>query len=234
MGRNLRNVEFLNQLRELTGHTTVSAFAHAAGLSPQNASAYLNGTKTPQSKALSRILRNLYGGAHPNVIFFRILEQLSGINNRAAFATACGQKRQNTSAYLRGSKIPKKRVLLKSLVALFGWRVTMLAEIAPLPSTIGQLPKKPGVYVLYDSGLNVVYIGKATFFHREVQQTLRRRIPVSLRSGVQLKKNRPILGSIVTMHSLYQIDDPTIRNKFESLLLRVFSNQTYNSNVGTI
>lgn len=76
MGRTNRNVEFMNQLMHLSGHGTLTAFAKAAGLSPQNASSYLKGGKIPRDRVLKKILAHLYGGKHPNVEFFNLLRHL--------------------------------------------------------------------------------------------------------------------------------------------------------------
>ena len=232
MGRNHRNVEFINQLKQISGHRSLTAFAKAAGLSPQNASSYLGGSKVPKDKALSKILVHLYGGKHPNVVFFNLLRQLSGFRTLTAFAKSCGLSPQNAASYLSGTKTPKSKVLSNALANLYGWPVKRLVEIAPLPENLSQLPNKPGLYVLYDSGLNVLYIGKATHFDYEVRQTLHRRVPIQLRKSPSLKKHKPQIGDLATMYSLYQIDHPETRHRFESLLLRIISNQTHNTNIG--
>jgi hypothetical protein len=86
--------------------------------------------------------------------------------------------------------------------------------------------------VLYDSGAQVLYIGKATSLRSEVRQTLGRAVPVGLRIGPTLKKKRPKIKDLATHLSLYQIDSPRLRHNTEVMLLRVFANQTHNTNIG--
>ncbi len=188
----------------VSGHSRLTAFAKAAGQSVQNMSSYLSGTKTPGSRVLASVLKHLYGGRHPNVEFFNVLFQISGYPTKASFAKACGLSSPNATSYLNGTKIPKARALARALQDLYGWPVKRLAEIQPLPANLNQLPKEPGVYVLYDSGMNVLYVGKAKHFDSEIRQTLGRRVPTNLRLGPTLKNQKPRLGRLATLHSLYK------------------------------
>lgn len=227
------NVLMFALLRELNSQTykTTSAFAAACGLKLPNTSAYLRGAKVPGKKVLSRTLARLYRGRHPNVQFFNLLMQLGSFQTQTVFAQASGLQVQNTSAYLSGSKIPRRRVLSRVLTRLYGWTVLKVTEMAPLPSPLSQLPQLPGVYVLYDSSGAVLYLGKATSFRSEIQQTLGRNVPRKLRLNPTLAKRNEPLRKLTTMHSLYRIDDPGIRHKFEGLLLRIVPNQTHNRNL---
>jgi len=174
------------------------------------------------------------GRVHSNVEFLRILKSISGHDESTdtAFAKACGKPQQVMSPRLRGTFIPQKRFLKSALEHLMNWDVTPIHEVEALPEKKTDIPTSSGIYVLYDSGGQVLYIGKATNFRSEVWQTLGRKIPVGIRLGTPLKKRRPQLGDLVWYYSLYEIPNPRMRHNMEVLLLRVFANQTHNSNIG--
>lgn len=166
--------------------------------------------------------------------FLHTLKEFSGLKNDSAFARACGQYPSNMSLYLSGRRKPGKRALESCIEHLYGWSVTPVREIHPVPKKWSTLPETPGIYVLYDSGARVIYIGKATNFRAEVRQTLGRNLPVGLRFGPNLKKAHRTFKHLTTHFSLYEISSPQIRHNFEALLLRVFANQTHNSNIGQL
>lgn len=168
-----------------------------------------------------------------NVEFLNTLKELSGLAKVSKFAKACGKHTPNMTNCLNGKPVPQKRFLQSCLSHLHEWGVVPLMEVQRIPSNLNSLPALPGVYVIYDSGAQVLYVGKATSFRAEVRQTLGRQIPVGVRLGPTLKKDRPQLQDLATHVSLYQIDSPRVRHNIEVLLLRVFANQTHNSNIGT-
>lgn len=167
-----------------------------------------------------------------NVEFINKLRDISNYETVTAFAEACKKNVSDMSCYLSGTKIPEKRVLKSCMENLYGWQVRPLMEIAPIPENLNTLPTDAGVYVLYDSGAQVLYVGKATNFRQEVRQTLGRQIPVGLRFGPKLKKKRHRIKDLAQHLSLYAIESPRLRHNFEVLLLRGFANQTHNSNIG--
>ena len=112
------------------------------------------------------------------------------------------------------------------------WDVIPEWEILKIPKRAGDLPKSSGVYVLYDSAGNVLYIGKAKSFQAEVWQTLGRSIPVGMRFGPNMGKSRPTISDLAVYVSLYKISDARLRHNIEALLIRVFINQTHNSHIG--
>jgi len=136
------------------------------------------------------------------------------------------------AAYLSGRILPGKRVLESCVGQISEWRVQAIKEIEELPKNLNSLPKAPGIYVLYDSAGAVLYIGKATNFRSEVQQTLRRRLPEPVRFGPGLGKKRPYLREVVRRLSLYKVESARLRHNLEAIFLRVFANQTHNSNIG--
>jgi hypothetical protein len=109
-----------------------------------------------------------------------------------------------------------------------------LAELTALPAKLSDLPDVPGVYVLYDSAGDVLYIGKAKSFRTEVRQTLGRKVPVPIRLGPSMTKTNPNLSELASYYSLYEVGNAKVRHRLESLLLRVIPNQTHNTNIGRI
>jgi hypothetical protein len=221
------NVEFINKLKEISGHKNNADFAKACKKSAANMSAYLSGNKVPGKKVLLSCVQNLY-----QTPFLVSLKTISGHKKDADFAKACKKTHANISAYLKGKKSPGKKVLKSCLENIYGWEVKSLMELEPLPNKLSSLPEDPGIYIIYDSGGQALYLGKATNLRSELQQTLRRPIPVGLRFGSKLRKTRPKIKELTKYISLYAIPSKKIRHNFEVLLLRVFANQTHNSNIG--
>ena len=116
--------------------------------------------------------------------------------------------------------------------ALFGREIHPLVEVELVPQVQRDLPNSSGVYILYDSAANVLYIGQAKSFRAEVWQTLDRQIPVGMRIGPNMNKSQPIIRKLASYMSLYEINNPQLRHNIEALLIRVFINQTHNSNIG--
>ena len=151
------------------------------------------------------------------------------------FAQKCGKMESNMSDYLNGKKVPGDRVrrsCLKNIArSEFGWPIEAEREIQQLGDGLA-MPSCGGIYILYDSGGNVLYIGKATNLRNEVRVALGNPVPVGLRFGADLSKKKPKLRDLAGYVSLYLISDAFLRHNVEALLLRVFANQTHNSNVG--
>lgn len=166
------------------------------------------------------------------VEFMKLVQSFTGLTD-GAFAKACGKKHANMSKYLSGASIPGKRVLKSAVEHLYEWNIQPVMEVQPVPQNLNTLPTDKGIYVFYDSGGNVIYIGKATNFRTEVRQTLGRKIPVAIRVGPKLNKQQPKMSDLVARISLYQVVSPRLRHNLEALLLRIFANQTHNSNIGT-
>lgn len=173
---------------------------------------------------------------HPNVKFLNVLRELTGpYRTVTEFAEACDKQVPNMSDYLRGNRIPTERVLsscLKNVAAKrFGPRP--LCEIGRIPDRRADIPDSSGVYIIYDSGGNALYIGRAGSFRTEVSQALNRMVPSSIRLGPDLsKKDRPKMRQLAVYYSLYEVDNGILQRNLEALLLRAFANQTHNTNVG--
>ena len=173
-----------------------------------------------------------------NVEFINKLRDLLPVTSTREFAFLCGKQETNISAYLNGSITPGDRVLRSCLDNIIHcWRIEPEREIQPIKEA-KPMPDSSGVYVLYDSGGHVLYIGKAKNLKTEVNQTLRKLVPpsdrVGLRFGPDLKKKKRTLRNLVHYVSLYRIGNADFRHNVEALLLRIFANQTYNSSIGKL
>ena len=199
---------FLNKLKEILGIRTSVEFAHMCNKQPPNMANYLNGNRDPGSSVLEGCLLNATAS--------RIFDNPPGENTRL------------------GKKAKKLRTsVLNSVISnLFGQEIQPLREVEPVPERQNDLPRSGGVYILYDSAGNVLYVGKATSFRTQVWQTLGRKIPVGMRFGPNMRKSRPTIWDLATYMSLYKIENSRLRHNIEALLIRVFINQTHNSNIG--
>ena len=167
-----------------------------------------------------------------NVEFINKLRNLVGARSVREFALMCGKAEGNMSTYLSGSVRPGDRVLRSCLSNIARASIAWQAERECKPLGRSRLPAVAGVYVLYDSGGQVVYIGKASDFSVEVNVALNKM--TTLRVGPNLARRSIKLKEIATNVSLYVIEDPATRHNVEALLLRVFANQTHNVNIGKI
>ena len=167
-----------------------------------------------------------------NVDFLKKLQELSGITRNRDFAKECGKNPANITNYLNGNTFPVDRVLKDCVRNIFGWEIEIICEIEKIPEKLGKLPITGGVYVLYDSAANVIYIGKAKNFQAEIRQTLNKSTSVGMRLGSKLDNQRPRYRDLTTHLSLYGIENVRLRHNVEALLLRIFINQTHNRNVG--
>lgn len=199
---------FLNELKEILRIRTSAEFAHMCGKLPPNMSRYLNGNLSPKASVLEDCLLNATAS--------RIFDNPPSENTRL------------------GKKAKKLRTsLLNSAISnLFGEQIKPLQEVEPVPEKRDDLPRSGGVYILYDSAGNVLYVGKAKSFRTRVWRTLDRKIPVGMRFGPNMTKSRPTIWELATYLSLYEIENYRLRHNIEALLIRVFINQTHNSNIG--
>ncbi|MCF8032402.1 MAG: hypothetical protein K9K66_05880 [Desulfarculaceae bacterium] len=174
------------------------------------------------------------------VEFINSLRDMFGYKYRAKkdFAQACGRKTPNITNYLSGTSVPGEKVLkacTQAIAIRAVWEsVEPLVEIGPIPLQQKDIPKKAGVYILFDAEGNAKYIGKAKNFYSEVWQTLNRQISVDVRLGDPLVNSKPKLKEICHRYSLYKISDKVMRDKLEALLLRIFINHTHNMNIGKL
>ncbi len=195
---------FLNELKQLLQVGTDAQFARMCRKLPGDMANYLNEVRRPGSSALEDCLLN---------------------------ATVARLFRDPPDEDTRlGRKARRLRDEVTS--TLFEREIRPYCEVAPLPDIQGELPTSGGVYILYDSAANVLYIGQAANFQARVWHSLGRRIPVGMRFGPNMTRSRPLIRHLARYMSLYEIDNPELRHNIEALLIRVFINQTHNSNIG--
>ena len=150
--------------------------------------------------------------------------------NIKEFAKAVGKKDSNISAYLNGKKVPKKRALKSIIQCLSEWNVQPQFESMLKANKLESVLNRPGIYALFDSSGNNVYVGKAANLKTEIKQTLKRKVNFVVRKGPKLsKKNYPTYNNLTTRISTYVVDSPRLRHNLEALLLRIFPNQTHNN-----
>ena len=200
-------MEFLNELKRLLRIERTADFSRMCGKQNPNMINYLNGTRNPGSRVLEDCLLN----ATISRVFYEPLDASD------KFATKAKRLRSD--------------VLSSVTSNLFGQEIEPLSEVVDVPNERGSLPTSGGVYILYDSAGNVLYIGKAQNFRTEVWQTLGRRIPVGMRFGPDMRRSRPNIQKLASYMSLYEIENERLRHNIEALLIRVFINQTHNSNI---
>jgi hypothetical protein len=171
--------------------------------------------------------------------FLQVLSEFSGMGP-PKLAKACKKQPANMSGYINGSSRVGARVARSVWEAYCKWNCDTnnmslfkpLLEINDISKV--TIPESAGVYMLYNSSAQVIYIGKAGNFKVEVAHTLKRKVPVALRMGPILKKQKPPIGLLARYISLYEIADPKMRANLEALLIRVSINHTHNSNLGHI
>jgi hypothetical protein len=164
----------------------------------------------------------------------RLLYDMSGKQTVSEFARLCGKQISNMSGYLNGNLNPGRKFVESCVASMFVPSIRTIMEVEQIPHRQANIPRKSGIYIIYDSGAQVLYVGKAKNFRTEVYQTLARPIPTSLRLGPKLNtKVRPTLRTLARYLSLYEIINPGFRHDAEALLLRTFVNQTHNSNIGS-
>lgn len=168
-----------------------------------------------------------------NVEFLNTLKNVFRYGAVSGFAKACGKKTPNMSNYLNGSLKPGDSVLRTSVTHLSEWWVQPLRELDRIQKNLNELPIDPGIYVLFDSASQILYLGKATNLRAEVRQALNRTVPVSIRFAPHLnEKTHPKLKRLATHLSLYAVPSSRLRHNLEALLLRVVANQSHNQNFG--
>lgn len=201
-------MDFLKRLMELLQVDNGSKFARMCGKQAPNMANYLNGKSRPGPSVLEDCLLN--------ATVARILE------SESSSVTRLDKKTRKL----------RESLLDTAMSRVFDHGIRILCEVAGIPANLKALPITGGVYVLYDSAGNVLYVGKAKNFRREVAQTLNREVPVGMRFGPDMRKVNPALRDLAHYLSLYEIGNPNLRHNIEALLIRVFINQTHNSNIG--
>lgn len=167
--------------------------------------------------------------------FLNSLSDATGLTG-SAFAHACGKQPANMSSYLKGAKKVTQQTASSAVYNLCNsWAVETVLESQPIPTPLSRLTTKPGVYALYGSSGDVLYVGQATNLRSEVSQTLNRRVNFTVRRGphISRKTPRPRFKDLAVRMSAYIVESPRLRHNLEAILLRVFLNETHNNKVGS-
>jgi transcriptional regulator with XRE-family HTH domain len=165
--------------------------------------------------------------------FLLTLLEATGLST-PQLARACGKPPTNMGQYRLGSKQPGLDTIRGAISSLRdSWPVFDAVEVQTISQWKKKLPQRPGIYALYGSAGNVLYVGQATNLRAEVAQTLNRRANSVVRLGpVIRKKICPKYGAMVAYITAYVVPAARLRHNLEALLLRVFLNQTHNNKMG--
>ncbi len=139
------------------------------------------------------------------------------------------------SSYLNGSK-KVSRGTARSAVAHLrdSWPIEKVLEVEPIPKPLTGLTTRPGVYALYGSSGDVLYVGQASNLRSEVSQTLNRKVNFALQRGPSIsKKAHPKFKDIALRMSAYVVEPPRLRHNLEALLLRIYLNEAHNNKMGS-
>ena len=173
------------------------------------------------------------GRKSATVEFLERLVQFAG--SRREFCDRTGIQPSNLADYLHRKKPVSWKLIETATAKLY---TESPPAFIPLveghnlhihPGTAGVLPAGPGLYALFDSAMRLVYFGKASNLRAEVSQTLRRRV-AAVRPWTGAR-NLTFRG-IATFLSAYEIagGDADFRHDVEALGLRLFVNNTFNTN----
>lgn len=147
-------------------------------------------------------------------------------------AAMTGKAESNISAYLTGNKEPGVAVIRSALRHLAEWSVAEDQIMLPVARR-SELGQHPGIYFMYDSAGNCLYLGQATNLRTEVAARLSTK---KLRHGIwrdpTLKLIQYKLHDVTTFVSAYRVDSPRLRHNLEALFLRTVINQTQNAKLG--
>ncbi|MBE3087968.1 MAG: hypothetical protein IMZ71_02470 [Chloroflexi bacterium] len=165
--------------------------------------------------------------------FLQTLSDVTGLTG-AAFAKACGKQATNMSSYLRGAKRVSQSTARSAIANLRdSWPVEKVLEVEPIPKPLTKLTTQPGVYALYGSAGDVLYVGQATNLRAEVFQTLNRKVNFTLRRGPRIStKAHPKYKEVSVRMSAYVVGPPRLRHNLEALLLRFYLNEAHNNKMG--
>ena len=165
--------------------------------------------------------------------FLQTLSEVTDLSGED-FATACGKQITNMSSYLNGSKTVSQETARSAVMHMRdSWPVETILEVQPIPKPLTVLPTRPGIYALYSSSGEVLYIGQAKNLQAEVAQTLNRKVNFAVRRGPRIsEKAHPQFKEIAVHISAYVVEPATLRHNLEALLLRIYPNSTHNNKMG--
>ena len=162
--------------------------------------------------------------------FLKTLQELTD-TNVSQLAKLIGKKQPNVSNYL-GQYPPDKRAMKSAIRHLAEW--SLLEDVTMLPiAQRNTVCSHPGIYFIYDSAGNCVYIGQASNLRTEVGARLTTK---KMRHGIwrdpQLKLTRYPILDVAAFVTTYRVDSPRLRHNLEALFLLTVMNQTQNAKKG--
>ena len=147
-------------------------------------------------------------------------------------ADLIGKKQPNVSDYLSGDKKVGKSAIKSGVRHLAEWSVMEDKVMLPIANK-ANICTHPGIYFIYDSSGNCVYLGQARNLKTEVNLRLDSKI---LRHGIwrnpELKRTRHKIKAVAHFVTTYRVDSVRLRHNLEALFLRTVINQTQNSKLG--
>ncbi len=154
----------------------------------------------------------------------------------AEFCKAANVWQSNLSAYREGVKSLSWKWLHRKTAMVLGLPPAFIPICEGKPVigktlSVSDLEDCSGLYALFDSTMEVIYVGKAAKLRTEVNQTLKR--PIAEMRPWDGKKEVRFLD-VTCFLSAYRIErgDAHFRHDVEALILRLFINNTYNKNKG--
>jgi transcriptional regulator with XRE-family HTH domain len=165
--------------------------------------------------------------------FLHTLQEATGLST-PDLARACGKQPTNMSQYLSGTKRPGLDTIRSAIRSLRdSWPVFTVMEVQPIPPKLATLPRRPGIYALYGSSGDVLYVGQATNLRAEVTQTLNRKANLVVRRGPDItSKAHSKYKSMAKLMTAYVVPPQRLRHNLEALLLRMFPNELHNNKMG--
>lgn len=154
---------------------------------------------------------------------------------KQGFRDATGIRIQDQNHYLNNAKNITTKRLRRAAEQVFGTPPAFVALVerqrlpAQLPAALKQVP---GLYAFYSSSGSLIYFGKASNLHFEINQTLGRRTPSILFEG--RAKSRHTFREVTKFYSAYRIErgDEKFRHDVEALVLHAILNDSFNIRVG--
>ncbi|HTB63103.1 MAG TPA: GIY-YIG nuclease family protein [Opitutales bacterium] len=165
------------------------------------------------------------------VEFLKILKDVTSTTN-TQLAKLTGKPYTNIRDYFEGDKTPQRGAIKSAVKHLAEWSIVEDKVMLELKNK-SEISEHPGIFFVYDSSGNCVYIGQAKNLKVEVSARLNAK---KLRHGIwrnsQLKKVRYPIAKVAAFITTYRVDSRRLRHNLEALFLRTVINQTQNSKLG--
>ena len=163
--------------------------------------------------------------------FLRVLQDVTE-TTPSALARLIGKQQSNVSDYLNEKKPVDRRAIDSAVRHLSEWSVRKDKTMLPLGDK-NRISTSPGIYFIYDSSGNCIYIGQALNLRTEVSQRLKTK---TLRHGIwrdrYLKKKEYSIDQLAAFVTTYVVVTKRLRHNLEALFLQTMINQTQNNKLG--